>query len=189
MSTPSSPEEEFAVDASVDPASDGGNSSGLRQGEIIFVTMLSFFVLLGIIMGTYAMWRHRRRKEVEQKEADERQRTDLTIDIEAGEMHIKGGDSEKTSRRDSLSQQDSERHSRRGSRRASEDSSNGRGNIQRYNRRATVEIGSGHGMDGTRPPERHRRATMSSLGSNVSAGYKLAAIDHMNQISQSGVHE
>ena len=183
MSSAASPEETPVEDASTDHA-DGGSSNSLTQGEIIFVTLLSFVVLLACILGTYALCRrHQKQKQqIDQKDDAQRltsdgQGTDI-VDIEAsGSLDHQGGDAENGK----IIPRETSQHPVSGGpllRRASVESNR---NVKKMkiqgSRRAT--------MDG----EGSRHANMGALGSNVSSRYKHAAIEHMNQISQTGRHE
>ena len=61
-----SAEEQVVDDINNDlPIDDGGSSKKLSQGEIIFVTVLSFIVFLALILGVYCYIQRKKRKSQE----------------------------------------------------------------------------------------------------------------------------
>lgn len=200
MSSNASPEE-TPVDSPPESgagAGDGGNSKHLTQGEIIFVTLLSFVIVVVIVWGAYEFHRRRKRQQTDQKEDEQRRASaeGLDMEITVTDPEIKGltngGDAENKAmrenpgsqawdgnRRGTLESNDSDAKMNRGSsRRASWESNGSEGKMGRNgSRRGSMDSGP------------NRRSTLGSVGSNVSSNYKLAAIDHMNQISQAGRHD
>lgn len=188
MSSADSPPE-ATVDASPIP-DDGGSSKHLTQGEIIFVTILSFLVVLAVSLAIYAIFfqNRKRQQQLDQEKANNAgggQGTEIVVDIEAnnGAMGQKANGAENNGR-------EIQRSASSGAipRRASEDSNGGGG---RRPRRSTLDhtprsssIDRGPRRATTEGPV--RRTTVTSMGTNVSSHYKLAAIEHMNQISQAG---
>eukprot|EP00581_Thalassiosira_minuscula_P016634 CAMPEP_0183725170 /NCGR_PEP_ID=MMETSP0737-20130205/19665_1 /TAXON_ID=385413 /ORGANISM="Thalassiosira miniscula, Strain CCMP1093" /LENGTH=177 /DNA_ID=CAMNT_0025956017 /DNA_START=166 /DNA_END=699 /DNA_ORIENTATION=+ len=177
MSSDAAPGETPADDASSD-LGHGGSSVPLTQGEIIFVTIMSFVVVLAIALGAYAVCRHRRKKQMPEKEeikrrASEGQGTDILVDLEgSGSMDQEGGDIPLVKFQDI--------------RRASADS-NGNDTKSNRERRATIESeGSNRLSSSGRAP---RRPSQCTIGTNVSMNYKAAAIEHMNAITQTGRHD
>mmetsp|Transcript_1718 Transcript_1718/g.3670 ORF Transcript_1718/g.3670 Transcript_1718/m.3670 type:complete len:189 (-) Transcript_1718:258-824(-) len=188
MSTDASPEE-TPIDASPNNPDDGGSSLQLTQGEIIFATLLSFVVLVAVILGIYVIYMHRRNQLMDQKDAGQRRPshgqgtvTSCVVDGDTGAIDHQVDNAENGN---------SDRNSSHGpgSRRAIIDS-NGSGmkNIRQGNhRRATVDGSGSNGM--TLGGESSRRASISSGAPTVPSHYKLAAIEHMNLISQTGRHD
>mmetsp|Transcript_20890 Transcript_20890/g.37469 ORF Transcript_20890/g.37469 Transcript_20890/m.37469 type:complete len:185 (+) Transcript_20890:3-557(+) len=180
MSSATTPEEEelptAAEAGTTSPRnpSDGGTSKHFTQGEIVFVTLVSFIILLALVMGTYTCWRHRRKKNSQTTNPNNNGQggDDIEMDMEiSGASH---DEKVKIITREFLlppENRNRNNNSPTPRRIASTDS---------HRRRSTVE------SDGSNGDKRKRRMSHSSGTSSVSSQYKLAAIEHMNQISQAG---
>ena len=120
--------------------SDDLDSPWLTQGEIVFVTLLAFVVLLALIMGIYVVCRTRSNEDEAQHQAVDGHRASFVVDIEVTETPKDGED----------------------------------GRLLALSPPAPCVEGRHPAAEGGAP--------------HVSKRYKLAAIDHMNQISQTGRH-
>lgn len=186
MSSAVSPEE-TPDDASPAP-SDGGSSKQFTQGEIIFATLLSFVVLIAVILAIYAVYIHRKNPLIDLKDADQRrpshgEGTEIScvVGCDAGAIDHHVDDAENGSDRNF--------HHGPGSRRGSMESNGSDVKKSRQVRRSSTD-GSYGMIPQQQGVESGRRASMGALGGpNVSRQYKLAAIQHMNQISQTGRHD
>ena len=203
MSSSSAPEDALEALPSYENF-DGGSSKKLTQGEIILVTVLSFVVVVTAFVISYIIYVRRARKwrPIMESKAEPRSSSNgqlaakeipLAIDCEtaAGGGGGRGGgtttdrlrttddtaedggpshnqdDGNRQSRRRSHNQNDGDRQSRRRSSNCSDRSERRR---------------SSNASDASNS----RKSSVNSTGSNVSSHYKLAAIEHMNQISQAG---
>ena len=173
---------------------DGGTSKALTQGEIVFVTLLSFVVLVAICVGAYLYYRRKTRANEQfinnksnnnsevgggsahQQQQQQQLGTEITVvDIENnGQLALPMNTTEGGAavanpihRRCTLD-------------------STGSGAPPNKSRRPSMESDHSGSLG---PLVQPRRASQSSMGSNVSANYKLAAIEHMNQISRNGRHD
>lgn len=176
MSSAASPEE-TPNDASSDPGY-GGSSMQLTQGEIVFATLLSFVVLVAIVLALYTYYIHRKPKQPMDATGTE---ISCIVDCDANakdEADNVRGVNGFGRRRSSMESGSTD------IRRGSMDDNDGFGNRGGPRRTTTDSIGiNGARGNGT---ESDRRASCSALGPNVSRQYKQAAIEHMNQISQTG---
>ena len=139
-------------------------SSKLSQGEIIFVTILSFVIFLSIILGIYMYIRRKRLKaeaalKEQQRLQDENNKPTFVIDCPNVESQMNSNNS-------------------------------GRQQQQRRGSQSSAGTNSNHGNSSHqhRQQERRQSTRRSSNGSigSVNSNYKKAAIDHMNQISSTG---
>ena len=91
------------------PVDDGGSSKKLSQGEIIFVTVLTFIIFLALILGIYCYIQRKKRKSQEEsqivadgsnKELKEEQAPASVIDIGGVHQHSShhGGSNHPSSR-------------------------------------------------------------------------------------------
>ena len=194
MSSPSAPED--APDDALPSYEnfDGGSSKKLTQGEIILVTVLSFIVVVTAFVVSYIIYVRRARKQRPLMESKEEPRSSSNGQLPATEIPFAidcettaggGGGGTTTDRLrttddaaedggPSHNQDDGDRQSRRRSSNYSDRSERRR---------------SSHDSDASNNemrPTVARKSSIGSIGSNVSNNYKLAAIEHMNQISQAG---
>jgi len=139
-------------------------SSKLSQGEIIFVTILSFVICLSILLGIYMYIRRKRLKaeaalKEQQRLQDENNKPTFVIDCPNVESQMNSNNS-------------------------------GRQQQQRRGSQSSAGTNSNHGNSSYqhRQQERRQSTRRSSNGSigSVNSNYKKAAIDHMNQISSTG---
>jgi hypothetical protein len=152
-------------------------SRSYTPGEITFVSILSFAVIAVIGVAVY-VWITKRRRNAEEKAAAEANNKETTaptqristqdasciIEMEAGVL-------------DRYCTVPTGTMPRRGSHLSSgmdSQLSGSEGMSRHSSRRSSMDP--------------NRRGSLNSLTSNVSSEYKLAAMEHMNQISQSGRH-
>lgn len=174
-----------------DALADGGTSKPLTQGEIIFVTVMSFVVTLALGLGAYAYFQRRKNKKRQQQQKANQQRrasdpatTDMVIDIEGLADHRDvaaavgcAGDDDAAA---AAARRNNSLHAQRSApTMQSELSRNGslgkvKSKASAGPRRVTMED---RAMD---------RGTVT-VGSDVPNHYKRAAIEHMNQLSHAGV--
>mmetsp|Transcript_9849 Transcript_9849/g.20821 ORF Transcript_9849/g.20821 Transcript_9849/m.20821 type:complete len:184 (-) Transcript_9849:70-621(-) len=182
MSSATTPEEEelpTAAEAETSPRNptDGGTSMHFTQGEIVFLTLLSFIVLLALVMGTYTYWRHRRKKNRQATNPNDNGRGGADIEMNMETFGASHDEKVKIITQEcSLPPENGKNNNISTSRRSASMDSHNR-------RRSTVE------SDGSIGDKRKRRMSDRSGTSSVSSHYKLAAIEHMNQISQAGRHD
>eukprot|EP00584_Thalassiosira_punctigera_P003575 CAMPEP_0172532764 /NCGR_PEP_ID=MMETSP1067-20121228/5697_1 /TAXON_ID=265564 ORGANISM="Thalassiosira punctigera, Strain Tpunct2005C2" /NCGR_SAMPLE_ID=MMETSP1067 /ASSEMBLY_ACC=CAM_ASM_000444 /LENGTH=200 /DNA_ID=CAMNT_0013317317 /DNA_START=33 /DNA_END=635 /DNA_ORIENTATION=+ len=175
-----------AADAARSPPADGGSSKHFTQGEITFVTLMSFVVVLAGLIATYVACRRRRKRKNELVQLEGTGK-DVALDMEANIAMVHLETANIISQRHDggggppLSRPPSRRRSSSMERRGSMESGG-----QGGRRRSTAESSSDGEYDTKRALRKMRRA---SNGSSVSSTYKQAAIDHMNQISQAGRHD
>jgi hypothetical protein len=173
----------------------GGSSSLLTKGEMAFVSVLSLVVCVSIFVACYVVYRRRRPKpssspppDVSIERAIESGMTSTTKTMEGEATGGRGASRMPSSELagrvvDSPPRHSSSRSSSR-TRRPSNAASVG-GGISRRGSEDLLRDVSGHHIEGRSNPK--RRLTTGSIGSNVvSTKYKLAAIDHMNQMSVAG---
>eukprot|EP00984_Skeletonema_dohrnii_P000551 scaffold177_cov113-Skeletonema_dohrnii-CCMP3373.AAC.5 len=137
---------------------DGGSSIGLTQGEIIFVTLACFVVVIASIFAIYSMYKKRKQAK------SARQNNNITSPAVMSPTITIGNGSDQypaTNVGNSmLSRESIARH-----------------NNEERNRRATVDT-----VDST-GGKKSRRSSTGSAGSNVSNQYKVAAINQMRRMS------
>ena len=171
----------------------GGTSKALTQGEIVFVTLLSFVVLVAICVGAYLYYRRKTRaneqfinnksnnnSEVGGSSAHQQQQQQLGTEITVVDIENNGQLALPMNTTEGGAAVADPIH-----RRYTLDST-GSGAPPNKSRRPSMESDHSGSLG---PLVQPRRASQSSMGSNVSANYKLAAIEHMNQISRNGRHD
>jgi hypothetical protein len=155
---------------------DGGSSAGLTQGEIIFVALACFVVVIAAIFAIYTVFMKRRRPEADVKTSA---RQNTTTYSPAENSPVNSSEKGISSNLDQYPAPDagnsmSHESSWRNNRRCSTDS-------DRNRRRGSMNtVDSTGSSDG----KKSRRSSMGSGGSNVSNQYKVAAINQMRRMSE-----
>ena len=204
MSSSSAPED--APDDALPPYEnfDGGSSKKLTQGEIILVTVLSFVVVVTAFVVSYMIYVRRARKWRPLMESKAEPRSSSNGQLVATEIPLAinceaaaGGGGTTTDRLrttddaaedggPSRNQDDGDRQSRRRS--SASDASNNemRPTVSRNRSERRRGSNASDASNNEMRPTVSRKSSIGSIGTNVSSHYKLAAIEHMNQLSQAG---
>mmetsp|Transcript_10058 Transcript_10058/g.23518 ORF Transcript_10058/g.23518 Transcript_10058/m.23518 type:complete len:183 (-) Transcript_10058:550-1098(-) len=160
----------------------GGSSSGLTQGERIFVSLLTLFVAFVLLLATYAVCTRRRAKRA-QKKAHEMalQRRSLGLANEGG---LGNGMAHSTPDGDLPAFGGRPRQGRSSS--TGDIAADGSRQMASKSWHGTKSKSSRSLTDGNHG--RRRSSSAGRAGGNVSKKYRLAAINHMNEISATGRH-
>jgi hypothetical protein len=134
-------------------------TNSFTSGEIIFVTILVSIIAIAVGLAIQSILQ-RRRESRREKEMASQQMAVTTVEMGADEDYTDAPIQMGPSRRISM-----------------DSTSSGRSGPV-YTKR---ESGGGYGYS--------RKDSSTSLASRVSADYKFAAIDHMNEIAQRGRHD
>lgn len=136
---------------------DGGSSIGLTQGEIIFVTLACFVVVIASIFAIYSVYKKRRQAKSAQRN------NSITTAVTSPAIAMGNGMEQYPASdvNNSMVSRESIRHNK----------------DEERSRRATIESAVSTGG------KQSRRASTGSVGLNVSKNYKVAAMNQMRRMT------